>query len=75
MTDDKEAAEGKPEPKKLFKKKAPAKKATPKPAGYVVAAGKALTAKGRIMVEGDTVTAEDVADIEALVKGGFVVKA
>lgn len=58
-------------------KKRPAKKATPPPppARYVVAPGKALTVTGRIIDAGEDITAADVADLEALIKGGFVVKA
>lgn len=55
------------------------KKAAPKPAstssGYVIAVGKAITSKGRIFSPGEAITADDVADMEALLKGGFVVKA
>ena len=62
-------------PKGSTKKKAPAKKAAPKPTGYRVAEGRALTAAGRIFGPGDEITADQVADIEALVKSGYVVKA
>lgn len=74
MTDEKDtsvAAEKKP----ATKKKAPAKKSAPKSSGYAVAEGKSLTSGGRIFGPGDAITADEVADIEALVKGGFVVKA
>lgn len=47
----------------------------PKPASYVIAKGKSISSKGRIFVPGDPITADEVADLEALVKGGFVVKA
>ena len=61
------------------KKKAPAaaEKAVTKsaPARYVVAAGKALAAGKRILTAGVEVTPDDVADLEALIKGGFVIKA
>lgn len=43
--------------------------------GYVVAVGKSLCVPGMILVEGQAITADQVADIEALVKGGYVVKA
>lgn len=61
--------------KTATKKKAPAKKAAPKPTGYRIAEGRALTAGGRIFGPGDEITADQVADIEALLKGGHVVKA
>lgn len=55
------------------------KKEAPKPvsksSGYVIAVGKAITSKGRIFSPGEAITADDVADLEALLKGGFVVKA
>lgn len=44
-------------------------------ASYVVAEGKALSMQSRIALPGEAIKAEDVADIEALVKGGYVVKA
>lgn len=52
--------------------KKPAAKAA---VSYVVAEGKALSIQSRIAVAGEAVTAAEVADIEALVKGGYVVKA
>lgn len=51
------------------------KKEAPKPSSYVIAKGKAITSSGRIFSPGDAITADEVADLEALVKGGFVVKA
>lgn len=42
---------------------------------YVVAAGRSLTTQGRIIDAGEDITADDVADIEALIKRGYVVKA
>jgi hypothetical protein len=58
-------------------KKKPAKKAAPppRPVTYVVAPGRALTTTGRIIDAGEAITAGDVADLESLIKGGFVVKA
>ncbi len=50
-------------------------KPSPKAGGYVVAAGRSLCATGRIIDAGEAITADDVADLEALVKGGYVVKA
>ena len=64
--------------KKASTKKKAAPKKAPKPAGpatYIVNEGKALTVPGRIAGPGDTITAAEVADIEALIKGGYVVKA
>lgn len=58
---------------KLATKKATKKPSTP--ARYVVAAGKSLCAQNGIIDAGEKITADDVADIEALIKGGFVVKA
>jgi len=60
--------------KSATKKKAPAKKATPKPTSYRIAEGRALAAGGRVLGPGEAITADQVADIEALVKGGYVVK-
>lgn len=59
------------------KKKTATKKAAPppRPVSYVVAAGRALTTQGRIIDAGEPITAADVADLEALIKGGYVVKA
>jgi len=59
------------------KKKSAPKKAASKPAPtrYVVAEGKALSVAGRIEGPGDEIKADQVADIEALIKGGYVVKA
>ena len=58
-------------------KKKAAKKTTKKaaPLRYVVAPGRALTVTGRIIDAGEDITAADVADLEALIKGGYVVKA
>jgi hypothetical protein len=61
--------------KPAAKKKAPAKKVAPKPTGYRIAEGRALSAAGRIFGPGEEITADQVADIEALIKGGHVVKA
>jgi len=61
--------------KPAAKKKAPVKKAAPKPTSYLIAEGRAITAHGRIFGPGEEITADQVADIEALVKGGHVVKA
>lgn len=55
------------------KKAAP--KAPSKAAGYIVAEGKSIAASRRIFQPGEPITAADVADLEALLKGGFVVKA
>lgn len=60
--------------------KKPAAKPAAKAGGYVVAKGKAITVAGplgagMICTEGDKVAADAVADIEALVKGGYVTKA
>lgn len=52
-----------------------ANKAESKPVSYVIAQGKAITTSGRIFSPGDAITADEVADLEALLKGGFVVKA
>ena len=60
-----------PAKKKTATKKAP----PPRPVSYVVAAGRALTTQGRIIDAGEAITAADVADLEALIKGGYVVKA
>lgn len=68
-------ATGATKPKPATKKKAPAKKVTPKVTTYRVAEGRALTAVGRIFGPGEAIKADQVADIEALLKGGFVVKA
>lgn len=77
MTDEKDTKPDAPAPapkaKSAAKKKAPVK--APKAAGYVVAGGRSIATGGRILVEGESITAEDVADIEALIKGGYVVKA
>lgn len=70
MADEKDTAEA-PAPKK----KAPAKKSAPKASGFVVAEGKAISSGGRVFGPGETITADDVADLEALVKGELVVKA
>lgn len=59
---------------KAAEKKAAEKKPTPKPA-YVVGPGRSIAAGGRIFQEGDSITADEVSDMEALVKGGYVVKA
>lgn len=67
-------ATGATKTKPATKKKAPAKKTTPKPTSYRVAEGRALTAAGRVLGPGEPITADQVADIEALVKGGYVVK-
>lgn len=77
MADDKDTTEetSAPKPRPAFKKKAPAKKSTPKPPSYRVASGRSISTGGRIINEGDQITAEEVADIEALLKSGFVVKA
>ena len=57
-------------------KKKPAKKAAPVRASrYVVAEGRSITTTGRIIDAGEDISAADVADLEALVKGGYVVKA
>lgn len=57
-------------------KKKPTKKAAPiRVSRYVVAAGRSITTTGRIIDAGEDITAADVADLEALVKGGYVVKA
>jgi hypothetical protein len=61
--------------KSATKKKAPAKKMTPKPASYCIADGRAITAGGRIYGPGEVITVDQVADMEALIKGGYVVKA
>lgn len=74
MTDDKDTTEEAPK-RSPFKKKAPAKKSAPKTLRYVVAEGRSISTGGQIINEGDEITAEQVADIEALLKGGFVVKA
>jgi hypothetical protein len=58
---------------KTTAKKAPEKKSSA--AGYVVAEGRAISAGGRIIGPGESISAAEVADIEALVKGGYVVKA
>ena len=61
--------------KPATKKKTPAKKVTPKPTSYCIADGRAITAGGRVYGPGEVITADQVADIEALFKGGYVVKA
>ena len=61
--------------KKKAAKKTTKKAAPPRAVRYLVAHGRALTVTGRIAVEGDEVTAAEVSDMEALLKGGFVVKA
>jgi hypothetical protein len=72
MADDKET----PAPAKSAPaKKAPVKKPAPKADSFVVAPGKSLTAGGRVFGPGEVVTADVVADLEALIKGGFVLKA
>ena len=60
------------------KGKAAARKAPTRASGrtkYLVAEGRSLSAAGRIIGPGDELTADAVADIEALIKGGYVVKA
>jgi hypothetical protein len=65
-----------PAPMKRRAAKKTTKKAAPlRPVSYVVAAGRALTTQGRIIDAGEPITAADVADLEALIKGGYVVKA
>ena len=64
------------EPAKKKAAKKTTKKAAPLRADrYVVAPGRALTVPGRLIDAGESITAADVADIEALIKGGYVVKA
>lgn len=77
MADDNDITEETPDskPRSTYKKKAPAKKSTPKPSRYLVAKGRSISTGGRIIDEGSELSADDVADIEALLKGGFVVKA
>lgn len=70
---DKGKTDDKPVAAEPAAKEAPVKKPS-KAASYVVAAGRALTTNGRIIDAGEPITAADVADLEALVKGGFVVK-
>ena len=63
---------------KAKKADAPEEKPAPKKArvaSYVVAEGKSIAANRQIIGPGEEIKAEDVADIEALIKGGFVVKA
>lgn len=46
-----------------------------KPENYCVAEGKSVLVRGGVKGPGQPVTAREVADLEALVKGGYVVKA
>jgi hypothetical protein len=82
MTDEKKSEPERtwPRPTTEPAKKKAAKKTTKKAAPlravrYVVAPGRALTVTGRIIDAGEAITADDVADLEALLKGGYVVKA
>jgi len=76
MADEDKAWADKPSTKPAAKKEASStKKPAPRAASYVVAEGRAITTGGRIIGPGGDITAEEVADIEALIKGGFVVKA
>jgi hypothetical protein len=83
MTDEKESVPERtwprpttePAKKKVATKKKATKKAPSKPATYKVVEGKAITVRGRIAGPGDTITAADVADIEALLGRGYIVKA
>jgi len=68
-------ATGATKAKSTTKKKAPAKKTTPKPTSYCIADGRAITAGGRVYGPGEAITVDQVSDMEALVKGGYVVKA
>lgn len=63
-------------PKDVMKKRATKKPSTRETyvTRYRVAGGRSLTARGRIINEGEEITADEVADIEALLKGGYVVK-
>ena len=74
MTDeDKDADKPKGAVKKAATKKSPPRET--RPLRYVVAKGRSLTTSGRIIDSGEDITAADVADLEALIKRGFVVKA
>jgi hypothetical protein len=78
MTDEKETVEKPPAADKAevgVKKRATRKIAPPRASRYIVAPGRALTTQGRIIDAGEEITAADVADIEALLKRGYVVKA
>ena len=70
MSDEKDTVE--PE---APKKKPAAKKAVSSKATYVGAEGRAVTVPNGIADAGMEISADDVADIEALIKGGYVVKA
>ena len=74
MADEKKSA-GKPAAAKAAAEKKAPKPTPSKAASLVVAGGRSITTGGRILGPGDAISAEDVADIEALIKGGFIVKA
>lgn len=56
-------------------KPALAKTKTKAPSRYVVAEGRSLAFRSKVAMPGDEITADEVADLEALIKGGYVVKA
>ena len=77
MSDEKDTTSDEPTVETKTKstaKKAPEKKSS-SAGGYVVAAGRSIATGGKILDAGSPISAAEVADIEALVKGGYVVKA
>jgi len=75
MADDKDTLETPEADDAPAKKKASTKKSPPKATGYVVAPGRSIAAGSRVIGPGGSITADEVADIEALIKGGFVLRA
>lgn len=73
MADDKDTLET---PKAdAGKKKTSPKKSPSSAEGFVVAPGRSIAAGNRVIGPGGSITADEVADIEALIKGGFVLRA